>query len=647
MLPARPDHARVALRFALDLHAAAAATQLPASALVAGGGSLLPHVQIRVGLHSGPVTSGVREAPKASCICAFVHPVLTLRCILQVIGHLRARFCLFGDTVNVSSRMESTGVADCVQLSAATFRISGLPPNALQVGRFDVKGKGLMDTYSIDAFSSDTARVRSLLAAPMPLRVTEAADAEHLGTGEFRVPPPALSPAGVAFAHRPSFDRRRASVDRQQPTCSSPHASKLDLDGSDEQLLSTVAEALSEQSSSARLWLRAASMTAFAGMRRRVSASTAARVDAHTLIVSAVFCLLVAVTTSQASLSGAGPLLAKLAGLLLAAHLLAKLAGPLRAHFAHEGKDALQSAATAHTMTMLLVALAAARSEADILRAGCDAAMSLFPGSVACALGVFAEGTACSVISWLECGGDEAARRALSASLTADVGSSTPEGGAGLSSIARVCSSHEGAEFCALLDSRDLHNGFAACADWTAATQMGLKSAQAVTTKLVAGHVTLGFVQVHFGLFNLRRPKLGEAVVLDALADAVGGALFVRRALAINREASPLAAAQPASRVFAAPKKHNSFKVVVLDAAAEAEAALDDGVMLHALDESAAQDNATLLSWGLDAWAMSEAELQRLCMAQLHSLGLLRRFQIKPTAFAAFMADVNAHYNGA
>ena len=54
MLPKRADHARAALRFALDLHAAAAAVELPPAAAAAAasvGGAA--HVQIRVGLHTG------------------------------------------------------------------------------------------------------------------------------------------------------------------------------------------------------------------------------------------------------------------------------------------------------------------------------------------------------------------------------------------------------------------------------------------------------------------------------------------------------------------------------------------------------------------------------------------------------------------
>jgi class 3 adenylate cyclase len=111
MLPARQDHARAALRLALDLHAAAAAVD-------AGGGC---GVQIRVALHTGPVTSGV-------------------------IGHLRARFALFGDTVTTASALEAAGCAGAVQLSEAAFEASGLPSGAVPERRVSVKGNGQMNS---------------------------------------------------------------------------------------------------------------------------------------------------------------------------------------------------------------------------------------------------------------------------------------------------------------------------------------------------------------------------------------------------------------------------------------------------------------------------------------------------------------------
>ena len=68
-----------------------------------------------------------------------------------------------------------------------------------------------------------------------------------------------------------------------------------------------------------------------------------------------------------------------------------------------------------------------------------------------------------------------------------------------------------------------------------------------------------------------------------------------------------------------------------------------DAVALSALSARAASDAVTLRSWGLDAWALPDAELQRLIAAMLHQLGLFGCFA--PAAFAAFVADVAASYN--
>ena len=83
-----------------------------------------PDIGLRVGIHSGPVMGGV-------------------------IGTQKFAFDIWGDTVNVASRLESHGARNRVQISKATRDLAGDDFEYRSLGPLRLRGHGAMEAYAV------------------------------------------------------------------------------------------------------------------------------------------------------------------------------------------------------------------------------------------------------------------------------------------------------------------------------------------------------------------------------------------------------------------------------------------------------------------------------------------------------------------
>ncbi len=116
----RPDHAEAVANMAIDMLHEIRLLSLEHS----------EPFSIRIGISTGPVVAGV-------------------------IGLKKFIYDLWGDTVNIASRMESHGITGCIQVTAETYDILKDKYTFQRRGAIQVKGKGYMITYLLTGKKDD------------------------------------------------------------------------------------------------------------------------------------------------------------------------------------------------------------------------------------------------------------------------------------------------------------------------------------------------------------------------------------------------------------------------------------------------------------------------------------------------------------
>jgi class 3 adenylate cyclase len=108
----RPDHAIAIAQFALEM--SDYIHNLPS---LAG-----KRIEFRIGINSGPVIGGV-------------------------IGRKKFVYDVWGDAVNIASRMESHGIPGKIQISQATYDLIQDKFSCEPRGMISIKGRGMMGTW--------------------------------------------------------------------------------------------------------------------------------------------------------------------------------------------------------------------------------------------------------------------------------------------------------------------------------------------------------------------------------------------------------------------------------------------------------------------------------------------------------------------